>query len=154
MTNNYKWTDNPTVAGVSVYDPDVLNDCLMHLKDEFNNVSNVDLSNLTDEGKRVITELVMPAEEYLELPVGASDTEYTAPANGYAIAEVETTATNGWISVNTDKLSTNNVGPMAKMILYAYVPLNKGDKFTIRYMSAALKWVHFHCSNGNVSEEK
>ncbi len=32
MTNNYGWTDNPTVAGISSYDPDVLNDCLMHLK--------------------------------------------------------------------------------------------------------------------------
>lgn len=28
----YKWTDNPTVSGVSVCDTDVLNDCLMHLK--------------------------------------------------------------------------------------------------------------------------
>lgn len=28
----YKWTDNPTVSGVSICDTDVLNECLMHLK--------------------------------------------------------------------------------------------------------------------------
>ena len=32
MTTNYNWVDDPTVAGVSAYDPDVLNECLMHLK--------------------------------------------------------------------------------------------------------------------------
>ena len=30
--DNYTWTDNPTVSGVSICDTDVLNDCLMHLK--------------------------------------------------------------------------------------------------------------------------
>lgn len=33
---NYKWTDNPTEADVSTYNPDVLNECLMHLK--YNNI--------------------------------------------------------------------------------------------------------------------
>ena len=32
MVKNYLWTDNPTEANVAVYDPDILNDCLMHLK--------------------------------------------------------------------------------------------------------------------------
>ncbi len=31
---NYSWTDNPTVAGESVCNTDVLNECLMHLKYE------------------------------------------------------------------------------------------------------------------------
>lgn len=38
MTNIYEWTDNPTVAGISLYDPDVLNDCLMHLKYNHGNI--------------------------------------------------------------------------------------------------------------------
>ncbi len=32
MTQNYLWTDNPTEANVAVYDSDILNECLMHLK--------------------------------------------------------------------------------------------------------------------------
>lgn len=58
MTNTYEWTDNPTVSGVSVYDPDVLNDCLMHLKYDVSNSydgkienrSAKDLSNVTTAG--------------------------------------------------------------------------------------------------------
>lgn len=34
--NEYKWTDNPTEANVATYNPDVLNECLMHLK--YNNI--------------------------------------------------------------------------------------------------------------------
>lgn len=33
MNNKYyNWTDNPTVAGIATCDPDILNNCLMHLK--------------------------------------------------------------------------------------------------------------------------
>lgn len=32
MSKKYNWTDNPTEAQISAYNPDVLNDCLMHLK--------------------------------------------------------------------------------------------------------------------------
>jgi len=32
MTTNYLWTDNPTEANIAVYEPDILNECLMHLK--------------------------------------------------------------------------------------------------------------------------
>ena len=35
---NYNWTDNPTQADVSVYNPDVLNECLMHLKYDNNHI--------------------------------------------------------------------------------------------------------------------
>ncbi len=31
-TNQYTWTDNPTVSGVAICDTDILNECLMHLK--------------------------------------------------------------------------------------------------------------------------
>lgn len=32
MTNQYNWVDNPTEAQVAQYNPDILNECLMHLK--------------------------------------------------------------------------------------------------------------------------
>ena len=30
--SNHSWVDNPTESGVAIYDPDILNECLMHLK--------------------------------------------------------------------------------------------------------------------------
>ena len=32
MTEQYTWTDNPTLSGVALCNTDVLNECLMHLK--------------------------------------------------------------------------------------------------------------------------
>ncbi len=62
MENNYIWTDNPTVSGISEYDPDILNDCLMHLKydvvTDFNEIisdyAKKDFSNST---KPYVTEV-------------------------------------------------------------------------------------------------
>jgi len=34
MANPYTWTDNPTEAGIAEADPDILNECLMWLKQE------------------------------------------------------------------------------------------------------------------------
>lgn len=36
MSKEYNWTDNPTEAQVASYNPDILNECLMHLK--YNNL--------------------------------------------------------------------------------------------------------------------
>lgn len=38
MTKTYDWVDNPTETGVALYDPDILNECLMHLK--YSNIKN------------------------------------------------------------------------------------------------------------------
>lgn len=51
MVNKYVWTDNPTVAGISQCNTDVLNDCLMHLK--YNNL-NDKLTNCILEVPQVV----------------------------------------------------------------------------------------------------
>lgn len=51
MTENYNWTDNPTLSGIAECNTDVLNDCLMHLKYSQQN-ANQDLSNLTETGEK------------------------------------------------------------------------------------------------------
>ena len=75
MTNTYEWTDNPTVSGVSVYDPDVLNDCLMHLKydvsTEFDGkiatCSKNDFSNITSTAKSTVAKLSAPSAKNISL---------------------------------------------------------------------------------------
>ena len=39
MAEQYQWTDNPTESGVALCDTDVLNDCLMYLKDGLDQVT-------------------------------------------------------------------------------------------------------------------
>lgn len=55
---NYSWTDNPTVAGESVCNTDVLNECLMHLK--YENGSGKDGFHLFDTK---ITDRILSGDE-------------------------------------------------------------------------------------------
>ncbi len=48
MTNKYSWIDNPTVAQISEYNPDVLNECLMHLK--YDNMPSVNTAFCMNKG--------------------------------------------------------------------------------------------------------
>ena len=91
MTNTYEWTDNPTVSGVSVYDPDVLNECLMHLKydipssydSKIENCSTKNLSNVTTDGKDKAVSWGMP-----DFSAGVSASlPFTAPKNGICAFE-------------------------------------------------------------------
>lgn len=91
MTNTYEWTDNPTVSGVSVYDPDVLNECLMHLKydipssydSKIENCSTKNLSNVTTDGKDTAVSWGMP-----DFSAGVSaNLPFTAPKNGICAFE-------------------------------------------------------------------
>lgn len=58
MTNDeYTWTDNPTVSGVSVCNTDVLNECLMHLKyDHKGNGSGLNLFDVIEKDHILSTE--------------------------------------------------------------------------------------------------
>lgn len=49
-------------------------------------VANVDLSNLSSTGKETAAGLGMPSDSYTDLTVGASGSNYTAPANGWFTA--------------------------------------------------------------------
>lgn len=45
--------------------------------------ANTDLSNISANGKAVITRIGMPSNRFDELAIGASETPYTAPTDGY-----------------------------------------------------------------------
>lgn len=50
---------------------------------ELQNKANVDASNFTNTGKNYLSGLGMPSDKYINLTLGASGSQYTAPANGY-----------------------------------------------------------------------
>ena len=58
MTNDeYTWTDNPTVSGVSVCNTDILNECLMHLKyDHKGNGAGLNLFDVIEKDHILSTE--------------------------------------------------------------------------------------------------
>lgn len=98
MTTNYEWVDNPTMAGVSAYEPDVLNECLMHLKydipnsydSKIENCSAKDLSNVTTAGIDRAISWGMP--DY-SAGVSISSVPFTADRN-YLICAMTSLGTN------------------------------------------------------------
>lgn len=50
---------------------------------DLNNKADTDLTNTTDSAKVLMSGMAMPSDKYIDLTLGASDSTYTAPANGW-----------------------------------------------------------------------
>lgn len=84
--------------------------------------------------KDTVANLTMPSTQYVNLTLGASGTEYTAPADGY-VSLAKASGTSGaffnlfnktkGIGFTSDGYQTGNK--------YLWIPVAKGDKFTISY---------------------
>lgn len=56
--------------------------------------ADTNASNFTTEGKSLISGFGMPSNQYISLTLGATETTYTAPANGYFMLSGTTTSTS------------------------------------------------------------
>lgn len=99
---------------------------------DVNGKADTDLTNLTNTGKEFASSLPMPSNRYIDLTLGASGTEYTAPANGWvsfgrAIGDGEfiTLSCNGVASVC---ISRNVQNPTVS------IPVTKGSTFIATYV--------------------
>lgn len=168
MTNTYEWTDNPTVSGVSVYDPDVLNDCLMHLKydvsTEFDNkiatCSKNDFSNITSTAKSTVAKLSAPSAKNISLSAGAAGSTYTAPANGWFYmqgAGIAAFCFLGLIAITEsgDELfSSEMVVYQAGNGLATLLPVKKGQVIKINYYNVNISKFRFYYAEGDAPESE
>ena len=104
--------------------------------------ADTDLSNLTATGKGVCANLAMPSDSYDDLTLGASDTYYTAPSDGYFL--IGKTANSGQFfnayivpANSTDRLlganrysNTNGVQQVISL------PARKGQRLYITYTAS------------------
>lgn len=78
----------------------------------------------------------MPSNKYIDLTLGASGSSYTAPANGWIFVGGMSTANSGYFNlVNTSagSLTFSLQKPAASQGGGGYIPVNKGDTFTLSY---------------------
>lgn len=164
MTNTYEWTDNPTVSGISVYDPDVLNDCLMHLKydvsTEFDGkiatCSKNDFTNITSVAKSTVAKLSAPSEKSITLSAGASGSEYAAPANGWFYLAGVSTANFAFLNVvrSVDEFSVvNSIAYTSNNGLVSACPVKKGQKVKIGYHQVNITSFKFFYAEGDAPTE-
>lgn len=124
------------------------------LADVANAFANQDLSNLSASGQAIIDGKAdisfsnvnntanilmahnsMPSDKYDNLTLGASGTEYTAPADGYVRIYKSTSAVNQYVTVQdiTNNLAMTVFSPVSGQSIQVFIPIKKGNKFVIGY---------------------
>ena len=102
-----------------------------------NSKANTSGDNFTSEGKSYLSGIGMPSGNYIDLTLGANDSQYTAPANGWfgltkrlgASAQLTTSVNSkfGFITYS------NN---MSNQLNQHTLPVKKGDTVTIHWSAA------------------
>lgn len=97
--------------------------------------ANKNLSNLTAEGKSLASGFGMPSDRYIGLTLGASGTNYTAPANGWVHVAKMSADVNQYVTFSniTKGFSINNGFYASNSSMEILAPVEKGDNFVIYY---------------------
>lgn len=112
----------------------------------------LDASNLSTDGRSLISGYAFPSNKYINLTLGASGSAYTAPANGYfAFSTTNTSSANNYTYLRNET---------AKMCFYAmanagvvaegFLPVKKGDIVTLGYFSSIISAFRFIYAEGEV----
>lgn len=96
---------------------------------------NIDADNFTAIGKSTLASYAMPSSRRIELTLGASDSTYTAPANGWYILQIKgdteqfaalrNTVTGFYVKNNSTQTSATIVTPP--------IPAKKGETVSVGY---------------------
>lgn len=116
--------------------------------------TNVDMDNLTTDGKSMVSSLSMPSDEYIDLTLKASDSDYSAPGNGYyCIYKTAGTSQSGGYVVFENKttgikdISTPTPANSAGILF----PIRKNDVLNIKYtVSGATQLFRFYYTEGEI----
>ncbi|MCR5261962.1 MAG: hypothetical protein K6C94_09020 [Candidatus Gastranaerophilales bacterium] len=124
MTERYNWVDNPTVSQVSEYNPDILNECLMHLK--YNNlppktdIFTVNSGNVDADGNADLIEAQI-ADEFIRSAPGTYT--LTIGQDGYYDVVAIGGGAGGAVGMNVYSVkSTSSGGSGAAFAGKIYIP--------------------------------
>ena len=106
------------------------------LTDAVNGKADTDLANLTASGKNLGSSLGKPNNSRSELlTIGASTTRYTAPCNGWYMANMKCSAAGGWVNIIVDGslIRVLETAPFAGNWVTSLVPVLKGETVRLEY---------------------
>lgn len=115
-------------------------------------LTNLDLSNLTNANKIIVSKMSTPSGVYDDLTVVASGGTYTAPANGYFCARIPFTANQAFVFLNATQLLGNQATCNGTWTGYSFIPAQKGDVVYMRY-NCTPNLVRFVYAEGSKSEQ-
>jgi hypothetical protein len=112
-----------------------------NIQAQLTNKLDTNLTNLPQDRKSYLSSISMPSNKYIDLTLGASGTQYTAPANGYIHLCKMATAAHQYIGINPLELY-NGIGSSDSLYydqsttaqtLAGFIPVRKGEQFFIYY---------------------
>ena len=88
--------------------------------------------------KSTISGWGMPSNKYIDLTLGASQSAYTAPANGWYVVSKTSTDSGQYMNMlnTTNNISIETNATTSGNWTRCYLPVKKGDKITISYSVA------------------
>ena len=120
---------------------------------DLNGKADTDLANTTNQAKILMSGMGMPSNRYINLTLGASGAEYTAPANGYYVVAKTSTGANQYLYMATEVLRSQIWATGSNLYLQNYMPIKKGEKIVIAYTTGGATEVFtFVYAQGSESE--
>lgn len=116
--------------------------------------ATIDMDNLSTAGKAKVAGLAMPSNKYIDLTLGASGSQYTAPANGWVCFSYTTKTADRYIAL--ENLSGNwgitSWCPVGyENGLGVVLPVLKQDIFRTNYSAdGSVKSLKFYYAQGEV----
>ncbi len=127
----YTWTDNVMRSGTAC-NVDMAADNFMYLKD---NKADIDLNNLTLNGKSKIAQYATPSANATSLTLGVSGLNYIAPADGYISLSKRGGGTGQYMYLDnlTGRVGSCVINSTLGWDAVISVPVKKGDIFKVTY---------------------
>lgn len=122
---------------------------------DLNGKADVDLTNTNNQAKILMSGMSMPSNTYVDLTLGASESTYTAPANGYVYLAKASTAANQWFNIydNQNEISVAYNAHASGQVMKGYLPILKNHSFTVAYnLAGATENFRFIYAKGSESE--
>lgn len=120
---------------------------------DLNGKADVDLTNTTDQAKILMGSMAMPSDKYIDLTLGASDSTYTAPANGYYWCYIGGSSGYKWLRLQTSVGYLQEAGFSTINNIGFTVPIQKGQTLNVRYSGTlTVSGLRFIYAQGSESE--
>lgn len=110
-------------------------------------VANSNASNFSQAGRSYLSGLGMPSSRYIDLTLGASDSTYTAPANGWFCINYNMTSITSFAGLKVDGHAFVINGYVQWNAPYIF-PVKKGDNITVYYVNANATLFRFIYAEG------
>lgn len=111
--------------------------------------ANSNASNFSKAGESYLSSMSMPFNKYIDLTPGASETTYTAPANGWFFMDVGLTDAKGAAQLSCGAIGASAIPQTGVSPSYALLPAHAGNVVKLTYgLSAKFNAFRFIYSKG------